>query len=758
MKKLCVLLAVALMLSLATPAFAFVDVPEGHWAEEYLEKIADVGIVIGFPDGTFRGAENLTRYQAATMTARMMDWVNETVEAALADVDFDDEELKLDIRNLRSDLMVLMGEHFDLEFMVLQMQDDMEALDAKIAEVAAQMDATEDELKAYVDQTTRALRAELQRQGLTDQQAEDVMIMIRALTREFRDDIDAIWAELEKEPQLSFSIDADFDISSYKRISGDGTLFENPFYHRTSDRWRANILVPEGASYTYDLTLGIHGRTDLVDMDLSMDLFKDGVWMFDAPYWIPFESLTGTLTTPIFEVLLTDNYEVSPTGYIEVEDRGAIVTHDKGSLSFIFSDVVGLEEVVPTDILGDDIDFYFIGDYTAQPLEMLTSTFTFGTLNFDDQYVLGMKHVASIDPLTLTLDTAVSETGLFEDEELAYFATVKADAELGLLSLGVDYTLGLEEFTPLGDGSQPQGGLGVSAEALIGILALEAWYTDKHDLGVPTAGIVNRVGGSAGLDEALTFGPMELDALVEYTYDLETEAMHYDLRDVSLGTGTDVFDFTVNYFHRKGPGRPFVFSWVAQGNVQVGEAHNVNASLNLYPIEMLEISAGARYNLLSTETRDMPVDLDGSLTLTPFQWLTLGAEADYAFETTDPLTASVHADVAPDPYGLLGFDVAPSAGVWYGITHEALNYNVGLTLSREVLANLDWVNAAKYDYRELNPHPVGYDDGTWIELSTGFDYAGIANFDLIWGKYNSITDADDDYTYKGLEAGIGVSF
>ncbi len=753
MKKLSVILAVALMLSLATPAFAFVDVPEGHWAEDYLAKIAEVGIIIGFPDGTFRGAENLPRYQAAIITARMMDWVDESIEAALADVDFDDQEIKTDIRNLRSDLMVLMGEHFDLEFMVLQMQDDVEAMDAKIAEVAAQVDATEGEIKSYVDQTARALRAEMQRQGLTDQQAEDVMIMIRALTREFRDEIDEIWAELEKEPQLSFSLDAGFDISAYKRLAGDGTLYRNPFQHRTSAHWWAPILVPEGASYTYDLTLGIHGRTELVDMDLELDLFKDGIWMFDN-YDIPFPALTGTLTTPIFEVLLTDEYEVAPTSYIEVEDRGAIVTHDKGSLSFIFTDP---DEVVLEDLLGPDVNFYMIGDYTAKPLEMLTSTFTFGTKNFDDQYVLGMKHVASLDPLTLTLDTAVSETGLFEGEELAYFATAKADASLGFLNLGVDYTLGVEEFAPLGDGVQPKGGLGVNADALIGILALEAWYTDKYDLGVPTAGIVNRVGGSVGLDEALTFGPMELNAFGEYTYDLDGEQMWYDLRDVSLGTGTDVFDLTLSYFHRMGPGRPFVFSWVAGGNVQVGEAHNVNARLNLYPIDILEISAGAKYDIMD-DVRDMPVDLDGSLTLTPMDWLTMGGNVAYSLDTPDPLTASVHADAAPGPFGLLGFDVAPTAGVWYGITHEALNYNAGLTLSKEVLANLDWVNAATYDYRELNRYPVGHADGTWMELSTGFDYAGLANFDLIWGKYNSLDAEELDYTYKGVEAGIGVSF
>jgi len=753
MKKLTVILAVALMLSLATPAFAFVDVPEGHWAQEYLERIAGVGIVIGFPDGTFRGAENLTRYQAATMTARMMDWVNETIEAALADVDFDDQEIKTDIRNLRSDLMVLMGEHFDLEFMVLQMQDDVEALDAKIAEVAAQMDATEGEIKSYVDQATRALRAEMQRQGLTDQQAEDVMIMIRALTREFRDDIEAIWAELEKEPQLSFSVDADFTAGYYKQISGPGIPYVNPFEHwGPGDCAIKPIVISEGPYFDYDLTLGIHGRTDKVDMDLTLGLYKDGM-LRDAEYlsWGP---LVGTVTTPHFGLTLTNWTSAEPTSYLRVLGMpGAVITHDKGSMWFLYG--------APGE---DDPDhFYWIGQYTAQPLDLLTSTFTFGTRNFDEEFVLGMKHVASIAPLTLTIDSAISDFGLEEGEEMGYFVTAGADVELGVLELGADYTLGTLGFSSFASGFPVRGGLGVYAKAGIGLLDLEAWYTDKHVLGDPATTVDNKVGGSVALAETLTFGPVGLDANAEYIHDLVTEEMHYDLRHValSLGHNVDFYDFVLAYDHEDGPGRPVRREWWRDccPEEMVPRRHDVTANLSLFPLDILEITAGARYNLLDTETRDMPVNLHGGIKVMPMDWLTLGANAAYWFDIEDPLSASAYANLAPGPFGLLGFDVSPSAGVWYGITAEALNYDVGLTLAREIAEDFDWVTSAVYDYREMNRYAgVGHPDGTWIEVKSGFEYCGIANLDFVLGKYNSLTDADLDYTYKGVEAGIGVSF
>lgn len=50
----------------------FTDVPAGHWAKDAVALIVDKGLIQGFPDGTFRGNENLTRYQAALIFARLL--------------------------------------------------------------------------------------------------------------------------------------------------------------------------------------------------------------------------------------------------------------------------------------------------------------------------------------------------------------------------------------------------------------------------------------------------------------------------------------------------------------------------------------------------------------------------------------------------------------------------------------------------------------------------------------------------------------
>jgi S-layer homology domain len=49
------------------------DVPAGHWAQEAIKIAADCGLLRGFPDGTYRGQQPFTRYQAAVVIARLLE-------------------------------------------------------------------------------------------------------------------------------------------------------------------------------------------------------------------------------------------------------------------------------------------------------------------------------------------------------------------------------------------------------------------------------------------------------------------------------------------------------------------------------------------------------------------------------------------------------------------------------------------------------------------------------------------------------------
>ena len=50
----------------------FPDVPANHWAYEYVNNLIAMGVIEGYPDGTFGGDRTMTRYEFATMLFKAM--------------------------------------------------------------------------------------------------------------------------------------------------------------------------------------------------------------------------------------------------------------------------------------------------------------------------------------------------------------------------------------------------------------------------------------------------------------------------------------------------------------------------------------------------------------------------------------------------------------------------------------------------------------------------------------------------------------
>lgn len=51
----------------------FPDVPENHWAYEYIDRLAAAGIIEGYPDGMFNGNRMMSRYEFAAMLYRALE-------------------------------------------------------------------------------------------------------------------------------------------------------------------------------------------------------------------------------------------------------------------------------------------------------------------------------------------------------------------------------------------------------------------------------------------------------------------------------------------------------------------------------------------------------------------------------------------------------------------------------------------------------------------------------------------------------------
>jgi len=105
MKKILAIAAVA-ALTAGVSAYAanpFSDVTPDDWAYQAVSDLSDQGVVEGYPDGTFKGERNITRYELAQIVARLMakeDQLNAEQKATLDKLsgEYADELANLGVR------------------------------------------------------------------------------------------------------------------------------------------------------------------------------------------------------------------------------------------------------------------------------------------------------------------------------------------------------------------------------------------------------------------------------------------------------------------------------------------------------------------------------------------------------------------------------------------------------------------------------------------------------------------------------------
>jgi len=102
------LLLMALIFSVALVASASAeiklkDVPADHWAASAVYDLVKMGVTNGYPDGTFRGNEKMTRYETAVFLSKLAQAIGT-------------EDLKADIKALKDEIAALKGPGGGLPF------------------------------------------------------------------------------------------------------------------------------------------------------------------------------------------------------------------------------------------------------------------------------------------------------------------------------------------------------------------------------------------------------------------------------------------------------------------------------------------------------------------------------------------------------------------------------------------------------------------------------------------------------------------
>jgi hypothetical protein len=120
------LLIITLVTTLST-AQTFPDVQPSHWAEAAVERMVELGIIVGYPDGMFRGQEGVNRYQMALIIDRTLDVVETALgtETALRQAEID--TVREEFSNLAAELQNVKADFDNLDANV---QDRITALES----------------------------------------------------------------------------------------------------------------------------------------------------------------------------------------------------------------------------------------------------------------------------------------------------------------------------------------------------------------------------------------------------------------------------------------------------------------------------------------------------------------------------------------------------------------------------------------------------------------------------------------------------
>lgn len=265
---MCALTAVLGMVVVA-PAFAqdnFPDVPDNHWAYEALENLKREGILVGYPDGLYRGGRPASRYELAiaihaayTNLRRIVDGVTGRIDELTQKVDDMAAQLEAaDLKGLRDELAALKQQVQGLQ----GLRNDVDAL-KKLA------DEFQKELGAL------GVDVEAMKKDLTDLEKRVSDLEKRRPAVEISGDVNALIL-------AGHSTDGSFGLTPDRRVLGLGekgysglpvgmtrdlsVLHEAAFTFKGTNeegpKWRAtlvtgNFLSPTGGAVT---ALGSQGK------------------------------------------------------------------------------------------------------------------------------------------------------------------------------------------------------------------------------------------------------------------------------------------------------------------------------------------------------------------------------------------------------------------------------------------------------------------------------------------------------------------
>jgi hypothetical protein len=112
------------------------DVPTGHWAYDAVAQLVKDGLIVGYPDGQFKGNRPMTRYEAAVLTYRAVDQIEAQITAGKA-------VNQADLDAVKKMMVAFAKELKDVEAHVAALQTTVDKHSKQLSDLKAEADATQ---------------------------------------------------------------------------------------------------------------------------------------------------------------------------------------------------------------------------------------------------------------------------------------------------------------------------------------------------------------------------------------------------------------------------------------------------------------------------------------------------------------------------------------------------------------------------------------------------------------------------------------
>jgi len=444
MKKSLVIAILLLALTVSAFAGSFADVPANHWAYEAVNKLVAAGLITGYPDGTFKGQNTLTRYEVATILARLLENLAEARAELMDQVTFMLHDTVLSVESGLS---------------VAQAEDVQAILQAVIEKNAggAPVDALTAEDAAELYGTMLDLAIEF------DKELMDLGIRVSKLEKRVADLENAEPAKAA----VSFYGEYKAELKDYSySATPAGAEHENPFNYKDDPKYGAGSEF----KHSLDVNVKVENGPLAADMDLrasTRDFKKDGddskTGSFDL------EGLSATITGNDFKATIQDDQVAGIRDYLFKGDddhkvNGAVVETANGKYL----------------LHGDTSEYAAAGSNSLDLLGGLNVVYGFEKkyedvidVNDTTTALFGVNKTFNLGDFDVTPEFAMN----LGDAKDKYF-TLKAAGDLGAIATTFNYKNIEAGFTPIRGTAGETKGFDVKGETSVGILDVVGYYED----------------------------------------------------------------------------------------------------------------------------------------------------------------------------------------------------------------------------------------------------------------------------------------